>query len=95
MKSVSFVLAGVLLAMLGRPAEMTSPRAPVHLEKALQISVSSQRNGKLLPREEFRLTVRRKEGDWVLWFESLPPVHGEDVTVIVHADGEATVVPGL
>jgi hypothetical protein len=90
---VVLTLCGVLVP--GYSQDVAKPGPPVRLEEAMQLSISSLRNGQRLHREEFRLTVRRKDNDWVLWFEFPPQVYGEDVTVIVHPDGTTTVVPGF
>jgi len=86
-------VCGVLVPAYSQDGRKPAPS--VRLEEAIQLSISSLRNGQRLHRDEFRLTVRRKDNDWVLWFEFLPQVYGEDVTVIVHPDGKTTVVPGL
>ena len=59
--------------------------------RAIALAMDELATRRLLIREEFQLTVRRLDDQWVLWFAFLPVKYGEDVTVFVTRQGEVDV----
>ena len=62
---------------------------------ALKIAVKALEEKKMMYREDYRLTARKVENEWVFWFVFLPETPGLDVTVLVSSDAQTRLLPGL
>jgi len=63
--------------------------------EALKLAVDELREKKLMPSENYRLTVSRVAGEWVFWFVFLPETFGSDITVTVADDGQVRSTVGF
>jgi hypothetical protein len=67
----------------------------MEIDEALRRAMKALREQDLMYREEFRLTAKKVEQEWVFWFVFLPETYGMDATAMVDDNGNVRTLVGF